>query len=113
MKLKILLLTLLLGFLTYAKAQSVVDIVVNSPDHNTLETAVLAAGLQGVLSGEGPFTVFAPTDEAFAALPEGTIEALLADPQGILTDFLLYHVMDDNLSSEDFIDFQKFTYYET
>lgn len=74
-------------------AQTVVDVVVNSEDHNTLETAVLAAGLAGTLSGEGPFTVFAPTDAAFAAVGEETINALLADPMGALTDILLYHVV--------------------
>ena len=55
-------------------ANTVVDIVVNSPAHDTLEAAVIAAGLADDLSGEGPFTVFAPTDDAFKALPEGTLE---------------------------------------
>ena len=72
---------------------TVVDIIVNSPAHNVLETAVLAAGLADALSGEGPFTVFAPTDAAFAALPSDVIEALLADPTGALTDILTYHVV--------------------
>lgn len=72
---------------------TVVDIIVNSPAHNVLETAVLAAGLAGALSGEGPFTVFAPTDAAFAALPSEVIDALLADPTGALTDILTYHVV--------------------
>ncbi|MEI2421249.1 fasciclin domain-containing protein, partial [Arthrospira platensis SPKY2] len=58
---------------------TVVDVVVNSDVHNTLEAAVVAAGLVETLSGDGPFTVFAPTDAAFAALPAGTVEALLAD----------------------------------
>jgi len=62
-----------------SKSTTVVDIVVNSENHNTLEAAVVAAGLVETLQGEGPFTVFAPTDAAFAALPEGTVEALLAD----------------------------------
>jgi uncharacterized surface protein with fasciclin (FAS1) repeats len=75
------------------RAQTVVDIIVNSPDHNTLEAAVIAADLAGTLSGPGPFTVFAPTDAAFAALPAGTVDALLADPSGALTDILLYHVV--------------------
>ena len=52
-------------------AQTVVDIIVDSEDHNTLEAAVIAAGLVETLSGDGPFTVFAPTDAAFAALPKG------------------------------------------
>jgi len=72
---------------------TVVDIVVNSPNHNILETAVVAAGLVDALSGEGPFTVFAPTDMAFAALPAGVIDELLADPTGALTDILTYHVV--------------------
>ena len=72
---------------------SVVDIIVNSEDHNTLEAAVIAAGLADDLSGEGPFTVFAPTDAAFAALPAGTVEALLMDPTGQLAQILLYHVI--------------------
>ncbi|MCL4163398.1 UNVERIFIED_CONTAM: hypothetical protein GTU68_014575, partial [Idotea baltica] len=72
---------------------TVVDVIVNSPDHNTLETAVVAAGLAGTLSGDGPFTVFAPTDAAFAALDTGVLDALLMDPMGALTDVLLYHVL--------------------
>ena len=72
---------------------TVVDIVVNSPNHNILETAVVAAGLVDPLSGEGPFTVFAPTDQAFAALPPGVIDDLLADPTGALTAILTYHVV--------------------
>ncbi len=72
---------------------TVVDIIVNSPSHNILEAAVVAAGLVDALSGEGPFTVFAPTDEAFAALPAGLIDELLADPTGTLTDILTYHVV--------------------
>lgn len=72
---------------------SVVEIIVNSNVHTTLETAVIAANLAGTLSGTGPFTVFAPTDAAFAALPAGTLEAVLADPSGLLTDILKYHVV--------------------
>jgi len=72
---------------------TVVDIIVNSPEHTTLETAVIAAGLAGTLSGTGPFTVFAPTDAAFAAVPTATLNALLADPSGLLTDVLLHHVV--------------------
>lgn len=71
---------------------TVVDVIVNSPDHNTLESAVVAAGLVDELSAAGPFTVFAPTDAAFAALPEGVLEALLEDPEGELAQTLLFHV---------------------
>ncbi|MFM7104766.1 MAG: fasciclin domain-containing protein, partial [Flavobacteriales bacterium] len=80
---------------------TVVDIIVNSADHDTLEAAVVAADLVGALSGTGPFTVFAPTDAAFAALPAGTIDALLADPTGPLTDILLYHVVGSQALSTD------------
>jgi len=85
-------------------ATTIVDIVVNSPDHETLEAAVIAAGLAETLSGEGPFTLFAPTDEAFAALPAGTVETLLEDPTGALTDILLYHAISGNILSTDLVD---------
>jgi uncharacterized surface protein with fasciclin (FAS1) repeats len=88
------------------KSQTVVDIIVNSSDHDTLEAAVIAAGLAGDLSGEGPFTVFAPTDAAFKALPAGTIETLLADPTGTLKDILLYHVAGGKVMSGDLSDGQ-------
>jgi uncharacterized surface protein with fasciclin (FAS1) repeats len=83
---------------------TILDIVVDSPDHNTLEAAVLAAGLQGALSGPGPLTLFAPTDAAFAALPAGTIDALLADPTGLLTEILMYHVVGAVALSSDLAD---------
>ncbi len=87
-----------------AETNTIFDIIKNSPDHNTLEAAVIAAGLDGVLSGDDSYTVFAPTDAAFAALPVGTIEALLADPQGALTQVLLYHVADGLIPSSDIIE---------
>ncbi len=93
MKTKFLLFLLFAFGLQKVSAQTVVDIIVNSPDHNTLEAAVTVAGLVPTLQGEGPFTIFAPTDAAFAALPAGTVEALLADPQGALTQILLYHAV--------------------
>jgi len=86
------------------KAQTVVDIVVGSPDHNTLEAAVIAAELADDLSGAGPFTVFAPTDAAFAALPAGTVDALLADPTGALSSILLYHVLGLQALSTELVD---------
>ncbi|MGQ1784010.1 fasciclin domain-containing protein, partial [Saccharicrinis sp. GN24d3] len=85
---------------------TVVDIIVNSEDHNTLEAAVIAAELADDLAGEGPFTVFAPTDDAFAALPEGTVEALLEDPTGDLAQILLYHVVAGKAMSTDLSDGQ-------
>ena len=83
---------------------TVVDIIVNSEDHNILETVVTAAGLADTLSTEGPFTVFAPTDAAFGALPQEVIDALLADPTGDLTDVLLYHVLSGEVLSTDLMD---------
>ncbi len=85
---------------------TVVDIIINSPDHETLETAVIAAELADDLSGEGPFTVFAPTDDAFAALPDGLLDELLADPTGTLADILLYHVASGSVMSGDLSDGQ-------
>ena len=63
-----------------------------------------AAGLGEALSGEGPFTVFAPSDEAFAAVPAETLEALLADPEGQLTQILLYHVVPGKVMAADVTD---------
>ena len=86
---------------------TVVDIVVNSPVHNVLEAAVLQADLAGALSGEGPFTVFAPTDDAFLALAGAlgaTAEDLLALPE--LADILLYHVVGGTALSSDLADGQ-------
>ena len=85
---------------------TVVDVVVNSPDHNTLEAAVIAADLAGTLSGDGPFTLFAPTDAAFAALPDGLVDALLQDAQGDLTTVLLYHALSGTVLSSDLSDGQ-------
>ena len=77
---------------------TVYDIVSNSTDHTTLKTAIDACSLDGVLSGPGPFTLFAPTDAAFNLLPAGTVTALLNDiPQ--LTDILLHHVDADSVMS--------------
>ena len=75
--------------------------VVNSENHTTLESAVVAAGLVETLSGDGPFTVFAPTDAAFALLPEGLIAQLLEDPTGDLTTILTHHVHAGNALSTD------------
>ncbi|MEO8397272.1 MAG: fasciclin domain-containing protein [Chloroflexota bacterium] len=71
---------------------SIVDIAVNDGRFTTLVAALQAAGLTDTLAGEGPFTVFAPTDDAFAALPAGTVEGLLNDIP-TLTKVLLYHVV--------------------
>ena len=86
-----------------APTTTVVDIIVDSENHNTLETAVVAAGLVDALSGEGPFTVFAPTDDAFAALPDGTLDAVLADAD-LLTSILTHHVAEGSVLSTDLED---------
>ena len=83
-----------------APTTTVVDIIVDSENHNTLETAVVAAGLVDALSGEGPFTVFAPTDDAFDALPEGTLDDILADTD-LLTSILTHHVAAGSVLSTD------------
>jgi uncharacterized surface protein with fasciclin (FAS1) repeats len=90
------------------EATTVVDIIVNSPDHTILETAVVAAGLVEALSGTGPFTVFAPTDAAFNALPAGTLEAVLAD-NALLTAILTYHVVSASALSTDLSDGMSIT----
>jgi len=83
-------------------AKDIVDTAVAAGSFNTLVAAVDAAGLVETLKGEGPFTVFAPTDEAFAALPEGTVEALLEDIP-TLTNILLYHVVPGKVMAADVV----------
>lgn len=82
--------------------QSIVDIAVADGRFETLVAALQAAGLAETLAGDGSFTVFAPTDDAFAKLPEGTVEALLEDLPA-LTDILLYHVVDGSVMAEDVV----------
>ena len=86
---------------------TVVDIAVGSPDHTTLVAAVTAAGLVETLSGTGPFTIFAPTNAAFAALPAGTVENLLKpENKEMLTGILTYHVVAGNVMAADLTDGQ-------
>ncbi|MGP3777520.1 fasciclin domain-containing protein [Halanaerobium saccharolyticum] len=80
----------------------VLDVALEADDFNTLVTAVIEADLVRALKGDGPFTVFAPTDAAFAALPEGTLENLLAD-QEQLANILLYHVVSGKVMAEDVV----------
>lgn len=84
-----------------APTADIVDTAVGAGTFGTLVAAVQAAGLVDTLKGEGPFTVFAPTDEAFAALPAGTLEQLLADPKGQLSQILLYHVVPGKVMAAD------------
>jgi len=70
---------------------TVMDVIVNSPDHTQLEALIIAAGLESTLRGNGPFTVFAPTDAAFAALPAEVVAALTADSTGELAIAWYFH----------------------
>ena len=82
--------------------KNIIDNAVNSADHTTLVAAVKAAGLVDTLKGPGPFTVFAPTNEAFAKLPAGTVETLLKpENKEMLTKVLTYHVVAGRLSAAD------------
>lgn len=80
----------------------VVDTAVADGSFNTLATALTSAGLIDTLKGEGPFTVFAPTDDAFAALPEGTLDYLLANPSE-LVKVLTYHVISGQVVASDLL----------
>jgi uncharacterized surface protein with fasciclin (FAS1) repeats len=89
---------------------TVVDIAVGSADHSTLVAAVTAAGLAETLSGAGPFTVFAPTNAAFSALPAGTLEDLLKpENKAKLASILTYHVVAGKVMSTDLTDGMKAT----
>jgi uncharacterized surface protein with fasciclin (FAS1) repeats len=84
------------------KPKTIVDIAAGNPDFSTLVAAVKAAGLVETLSGEGPFTVFAPTNEAFAKLPEGKVSSLLADIPA-LKNILTYHVVSGKVMASDVV----------
>jgi uncharacterized surface protein with fasciclin (FAS1) repeats len=85
-------------------SKNIIENAVNSPDHTTLVAAVKAAGLVDTLSGPGPFTVFAPTNEAFAKLPEDTVDTLLKpENKDQLVKILTYHVVAGKVSSKDLI----------
>ena len=82
--------------------KDIIDNAVNSADHTTLVAAVKAAGLVDTLKGPGPFTVFAPTNEAFAKLPAGTVDTLVKpENKDTLTKILTYHVVSGRLSASD------------
>ncbi|MBP9160177.1 MAG: fasciclin domain-containing protein [Flavobacteriales bacterium] len=88
--------------------KNVVQVAVGSPDHTTLVAAVQAADLVNALSNAGPFTVFAPTNEAFAALPAGTVDGLLKpESKDALADILQYHVALGVFKPENIRDGQK------
>jgi len=86
-------------------SKNIVQNAVNSKDHTTLVAAVKAAGLVDTLQSPGPFTVFAPTNEAFAKLPAGTVDTLLKpENKKTLTNVLTYHVVSGRLSAKDLME---------
>ena len=99
------------GHANHAKSKSghhamhspdIVDVAIENGNFNTLVTAVQAAGLVDTLKGKGPFTVFAPTDAAFAKLPSAAFEGLLADPDA-LAKVLTYHVVPGKVLASDVV----------
>ncbi len=91
---------LAVGFSFSAQAKDIVDTAVAAGNFKTLATALTAAGLVDTLKGKGPFTVFAPTDEAFAKVPKADLEALLKD-KAKLTAVLTYHVVPGKVMAKD------------
>jgi len=89
-----------------AKATKAIYPMAKEAGFKTLSTAIAAAGLEEVLTKEGPFTVFAPTDEAFAKLPEGTVESLLNDKEA-LKQVLMYHVVAGEVMAADVVKLDK------
>ena len=96
--------TVMVGGAEMYPSKDIVSNAVNSKDHTTLVAAVKAAGLVETLQSKGPFTVFAPTNEAFNLLPAGTVEMLVKpENKKTLTEILTYHVVSGRVSSEDLI----------
>ena len=94
--------TVMVGGAAMYPSKNIVENAVNSKDHTTLVAAVKAAGLVDTLASAGPFTVFAPTNEAFAALPAGTVDTLLKpENKAALTGILTYHVVAGKMSAAD------------
>jgi uncharacterized surface protein with fasciclin (FAS1) repeats len=94
--------TVMVGGAPMYPTKNIVENAVNSKDHTTLVAAVKAAGLVETLSGPGPFTVFAPTNEAFNALPAGTVETLVKpENKATLTKILTYHVVAGRMTAAD------------
>jgi len=94
--------TVMVGGAAMYPSKNIIQNAVNSKDHTTLVAAVKAAGLVDTLEGAGPFTVFAPTNEAFAALPAGTVDNLLKpENKATLSKILTYHVVPGNYTAHD------------
>lgn len=89
---------------TAAAEADIVETAEEAGNFTTLTAAIQAAGLEDDLKGPGPFTVFAPTDEAFGNLPEGTVDTLLEDPTGDLADILTYHVIPDEVMAAEVVE---------
>jgi uncharacterized surface protein with fasciclin (FAS1) repeats len=97
--------TVMVGGAPMYPSKNIVENAVNSKDHTTLVAAVKAAGLVDTLEGPGPFTVFAPTNEAFKKLPPGTVESLVKpENKPTLTKILTYHVVPGRLSAQELAD---------
>ena len=95
---------LLLGATTFAQTETIVGVAAGNENFTTLVAAVKAADLVGTLSSDGPFTVFAPVNDAFAALPAGTVDGLLKpESKAALTGILTYHVVAGKYAAADVI----------
>ena len=100
--------TVMVGGAAMFPSKNIIQNAENSKDHTTLVAAVKAAGLVDTLEGKGPFTVFAPTNEAFKKLPAGTVEKLLKpDEKAALSKILTYHVVPGKLEASDLTDGKK------
>jgi uncharacterized surface protein with fasciclin (FAS1) repeats len=96
--------TVMVGGAPMYPTKNIIENAVNSKDHTTLVAAVKAAGLVETLEGKGPFTVFAPTNEAFAKLPPGTVDTLLKpENKATLVKILTYHVVSGKYSAADLV----------
>lgn len=100
--------TVMVGGAPMYPSKNIIQNAVNSKDHTTLVAAVKAAGLVDTLSGKGPFTVFAPTNDAFAKLPAGTVDTLLKpENKDQLTQILTYHVVPGRITANDLMEMIK------
>lgn len=100
--------TVMVGGAAMYPSKNIVQNAINSKDHTTLVAAVKAAGLVDTLEGKGPFTVFAPTNEAFGKLPAGTVDNLVKpENKATLTKILTYHVVPGKLEAADLTDGKK------
>ena len=104
-KISLLLIAVVSSISAFSQGKDVVDIAIGSSDHTTLVAAVKAADLVTTLKSDGPFTVFAPTNDAFAKLPEGTVANLLKpENKAQLAKILTYHVVSGNLDAAAVLD---------